>query len=448
MEPTLRRTLSRSIVEGSVYALMVGLGEAYLVADVIRLGAGPLEVVLATTLPLFVGSIGAVAAATLLRHAPHRRPLVAGAAFAQALVVLGIAWFDLTGRSSPATLIASACLYHTFGQAAGTGWGPWFGEIVPEAVRGDYFSRRTGFVHAFTFVGLVVAGAVLHQIEPPAEAGGGGSGFALIFALAALFRLASAALLATSWEPDVHPEPAAPSVLAVALAPEAAGLRRLLVAGSAALLAVMLSSPFFAAFMLKELRFDYLTFMAAQSTIVAARVLSLPRWGRAVDEHGPRPVFLLGATLIALVPLPWALVGPIPLVFFAEAFSGMSWSAYEVSLFALLLDVTDRRLRPAAFAVQSVLNGAAQLAGGLLGAALFGIADVGYQGVFLAGFAARLSVALAVPGLLRRLGPAPALGRRALLFRMIGFRENGGPALGPVPEPPPAPPGPRGPSRP
>jgi hypothetical protein len=79
-----------------------------------------------------------------------------------------------------------------------------------------------------------------------------------------------------------------------------------------------------------------------------------------------------------------------------------------------------------------VLNGSAQLLGGLLGAALLAATHESFRAVFLASLVARFAVAALAP---RLIPPAPRgrpIGRRALLLRMIGIRPHGGAVHRPI----------------
>ncbi|MCB9730069.1 MAG: MFS transporter [Deltaproteobacteria bacterium] len=443
-DATRARTLRRSVVEGGLYALMAGLGELYFVADAIRLGASATVIVLVATLPVFVGSLGALGAVQLLARAVGRRALTVGAVLAQTAVLTALSLTDGLHVASPTSMLVLASLYQALGQAANTSWSSWFGDVVPAETRGDYFARRNRWVYLLTFAGLLVGGLLLQHIEAsPTSRHAGGGGFALIFGLAAGFRLVSAWLLATSWEPPFAGLARTDRLVDFLRGTDGRAARRILPLAGGFLFAVALSSPFFAPFMFKALAFDYRTYMIAQACLVAAKLLTLPGWGRALDRHGPRQVYLLAAVLVASVPLPWVFVHGLPLVLFAQALSGSAWGAYEVSLFTLMLDTTEPRHRPFIFAAHSVSNGTGQLLGGLTGAALFALVGQDYRWIFFISFALRMAVALAAPRLLGQLGSHPPLRRRALFLTLIGLRPNGGATLRPVAVTPPPPPPPR-----
>ena len=94
--PEASRSMALSVGEGVLYAVMVGFGDAYFLADAVRLGASSLEQALVVTLPLLGGALGSVAALALLRRAPRRRPVVLAGALTQATVLIALVVMHLT----------------------------------------------------------------------------------------------------------------------------------------------------------------------------------------------------------------------------------------------------------------------------------------------------------------------------------------------------------------
>jgi len=418
-----------SIAEGSAYAWMVGLGETYVLADAIRLGASRLEQGLVVTLPLFLGALGPLLCLRLLARRKRRKGLAVGAIAAQAANLMLLAVADFLQRSSPALLIALAAVHQVTGQAVGTAWSSWFGDLVPDAVRGRYFARRNRFVYASIGGGMLAGGFLLQRLEgvPAGIAqGSGGRGFALLFALAALARGTSAVLLALTPEPTFRGVADRSRVRRYLATARGSRAWRVVLLVFAMQLAVYVASPYFTPFVLESLSFSYAELTAANLTVMLAKVAMLPAWGRVIDQLAARSAFALAALLLALVPLPWLWADGPGWALGAYAYSGFAWAGYEVSLFALLLSSSYRHTRPHVFAMHSVLNGAGQLGGSLVGAWIAGAADQSLRLVFAASLAARLAAALAAPWIV-----PPAAGeadppRRSLLLRVIGLRPMGG----------------------
>jgi MFS family permease len=433
----MRRTLRLSVLDAAVYAFMVGLGEVYFLADAIRLGASPLAQGLIVSLPLFVGAAGPLLALRLLPRLTARKPLVLAAAVGQALMLALLAAGDATHTLSPGLLIALVCLYQVCGQAAGTTWASWFGDLVPRTIRGRYFSRRNRAAYLGTFVGLLVGGLFLHYIEPGRAADAladSGRGFVVLFGLASAFRLVSVGLLAASAEPVFHGISGRVRVTRFFASQRGTSAWRLVLMVAALQYAVYIASPYFQPFMLGELKFTYVQYMLASLTVIVMKVAFLPAWGTLIDQYGARQLGSLAALLLALVPLPWLWANGLGWVLVAQAFSGFSWAGFELAEFTLLLETSYRSTRLHVFAALRVGNGLAQLLGGLTGALLLKL-SVELQALFAISLVARLLVAVSF---LRLLPPArrgaPTIRRHELLLRVIGIRPNGGVVHRPVVE--------------
>lgn len=433
-DPRTRRAMRLSILDAITYALMVGTGETYFLADGVRLGATPLELGLVVSLPLCLGAAGPLLAVRLLGRLRARKPVVVGAALGQSAVLGALSAFDARAWSSPISLIALVCLYQVFSQAAGTAWSSWYGDLVPADVRGRYFARRNRLAHLSTALGLLAGGLVLSGLEPARAAEGGmhaGAGFATIFAVACGLRLFSTGLLAASPENPFQGLPDRVRVVRFLATARGTQAWRQVLLVAVLQYVVYVASPYFQPYMLRDLRFTYFEFMLASMSVVACKVLFLPVWGRLIDANGPRAICAICALFLALVPLPWLWARGLVWVAIAQGFSGMSWAGFEVSQFTLLLETTYKRTRLVVFAAQSVSNGFCQLLGGLTGALLAGGAALDLRVVFAISLAGRLVVASAFPRMLPAPAGVPELRARDLLLRVVGVR----PAAGVVHQP-------------
>ena len=437
----MRRALSLSKVEGMVYAAMVGLGEAFFLADAMRLGATSFHGALVVSLPLCVGSLGSLIALGLLRKGTTRKAVVCTGVFGQVLVLAALAWISGSGGAleTTASLVALACLHQVFGQAAGTAWSSWFGDLVPDDIRGRYFASRNRWVHFTTLLALSASGLLLQELEPASAirtataALPGGTGYRVIFGLAALFRLVSFILLARTYEPRFDGISGTAQVFRFLKTARGSTAWRLLVYGGALMFFVYWGSPYFAPFMLSELKFSYVEYTIATVCIVVAKVSILPFWGRLIDRKEPRLVYRIAVLIVAFVPLPFLMSRGLGLVIVAQALSGASWGGYEVAHFTLLLESTYRRTRPVVFAALNLINGAAQIAGTLSAAPLLGLFDGNVRWLFAASLIGRLSMAVVLPFVVLKRADRPTpRRRRQLLLRTVGMRAHGGVGQRPI----------------
>lgn len=421
--------MRRSFVEGSFYAVMVGLAEMYFVPDAVRLGAGAVEVAWLVGLPLAFGALGAAVGLRALGWWGRPRPVVVFGVIAQALVLLGLAVAELRAWTTPSVLVVAACGYHFCAQLVAGPWSAWFGDIVPPRIRGRYFSGRTRAVHFTSFIALLAGGLCLQWLEPPIDSGRGGLGFAVLFLGAAVSRLMSAVLLATTHEGSKH---SGGSSVPLPLRPRWRVPGDRLVVGAGVLyFAVYFGSPFFTPFMLEELRLDYAQYTLATAAMVACKVLSLRRWGRSVDRFGAVAVYRLAIVLLAAIPLPWLVVDGLAGVAAAQALSGFAWAAHEIAFFSLVLETTQSEARPRTYALQSMTTGIGQLLGSLAGGiALSSIAEP--RAIFGLSSALRFAAAIGLAFVLAEVFRGARIGRRGLLLRVIGLRPSGGTVHRPV----------------
>ncbi|MBK8012472.1 MAG: hypothetical protein IPK13_14065 [Deltaproteobacteria bacterium] len=424
----VRRAMALSRVDALMFAVMVGCGEAYFLADGVRLGATTAELGLLVGLPYFVGALGPLVTVLLLAKWRRRKPVVVLSAASQAVVLSALAVLTALGRLTPALLIVFACVYQVFGQAAGVAWSSWYGDAVPSRLRGRYFASRSGWAHLVTSAAVVGAGLCLQFLEPGAAGdvapGLGGAGYVIIYGIASAARLLSSALLAASPEPRSAPLARLATLRSTLKTPNGRVMQRLVHSVAAMQFAVYVGAAYFTPFMLSELSFSYAEYTLASVSLVIIKFLAMKGWGRSIDRDGARVVYLRTTVLVALVPIPWMLAQGLGGVLAVQVFAGLAWGGYEVSQFTLLLEAANARLRPALLAGSNVVTGFAQLLGSLTGGLVAEAAGNDYRVVFGATFLGRLAAAFFVAPLVQKgsdLSPHPRV-----VLRILGIRPGGG----------------------
>ncbi|MDF1799200.1 MAG: MFS transporter [Planctomycetota bacterium] len=433
-DATLERAMVLSKLDALAFALMVGLGEAYFLADGVRLGASPMQIALLVGLPLAIGALGPILSLRLMWRFGRRKPVVLGAASVQASLLFLLAWLSTSGRATTQLLTLVTIAYQVCGQCSGTAWSSWYGDLVPGASRGRYFASRNRVAYAGTLVGLVLGGLLLSQFEQSRAgvAGAiGGTGFGLAYLAAGVCRVASTALLAVSAEGRFLGVPNRAHVGRFLRTERGSNAWRLILLVGLLQVTVFVSSPYFNPFMLEELEFTYIEYMLASAVVVAVKTLVLPLWGRSIDTNGVRRTLVVGGVLVALIPLPWVFANGLVVVLFCQTLSGAAWAGFEVGHFSMLLELGYRRMRPTVFAAQSLVSGSAQLLGGLLGSLLL-TTQLGARGVFALSSGLRVVVVvLLVRFLVRR---TDEVRRKRLPVRLGSFRPGTGVSQRPIEE--------------
>jgi MFS family permease len=355
----------RLALEGAFQSLAQGLGEAYLGAYALLLGAGGLALGLVATLPT-----GATAAAQILaRRTPGRaggaKRLLANSWLAQAVgyMALGLCLIPPYPWSVVA-LVTVALFAWGCGGLAVPAWTSLVSALVPRSRHGWFFGLR-GAAQAFGVLTAILSGGALLSFLT--GRGHEALGFVLIFGYAALGRVLGSVLLAGLPEP-ARPEAGRPRPVDIKPVRSSRKFRRLSVYLWSLHFATHVSSPFFVPYMLRELRFTYLLVGVLIATPAIVKVATLRMWGKLADRLGPGPVLRTTGWLVAPVPALWLLSRSPWWILAAQVYSGLVWGAFELAQASSILQTTRARERQVAWL--NAVDGGVLIAGSLLGGAV------------------------------------------------------------------------------
>jgi MFS family permease len=436
----VRRTLLLSILEGLGYSVMVGAGETYFIPYALFLGGSNLLLGLFVALPIFVGSLSQLFSERLLRLLGTRKRVIASGVALQLLTfapIIGVQWLETAPRAE--ALLVLVCIYWAAGLLIGPSWSSLMGDIVPEAERGAYFARRNRAMQVVTFGSLVAAGFALYLFK---QRGLEPWGFATIFAVSLLARLASLALLCLHEEPPVESPPARRTLAGVLDVLRNRDQRSLILYLTWMNFAVYLAAPFFSAFMLRPppeagLGWSYVTYTLVTGITILFKFVFLPLWGKAADRFGSRKCLVLAAWCVWALPLFWWFPhAGTPLYFavicVAQVCGGFAWAGHELSSFNFLLDSAPAKARPRLVASMNIVNGFMVFLGSATGAVVVSVAPAAanpFLLVFLLSALVRLAVCIVLAPRLREVRVVEKISYRSLLFRVASVRANIGPVL-------------------
>jgi MFS family permease len=361
----LRGDLAKSLWDGVCFSLMVGLGETYLAAFTLALGHGPVLAGLILTVPMLAGSVLQLATPRAVHWLSSRKRWVVGCAFAQALVFLPLCAAALAGVLPAFWLFAAAAGYWAAGLGTGPAWTAWVPSMVPKRLRSSYFAYRTRAAQAAVLTGLVGGGLLLNLAD---ARGHRLIGFAAIFALAAICRLASTALLASQSEGERPAPTSRPLAFLPAFRRMAGGdHRRLFTYLLAVQVAVQVSAPYFTPYMLGPLELSYGSYVLLVAAAYLARAASLPFWGRLAHSTGAARLLWIGGLGITPSAIPWILTNDLRWLFVSQLYAGIVWAAYELAVFLVLFDHLRDEERTSLLALYNFANAVALATGSLCG---------------------------------------------------------------------------------
>ncbi len=368
-DPGVEKSLRHSIKDGVYFSMMTGGAETYFSAFAVFLKATTAQIGLLASLPPLLASFMQILSAWLGRVTGQRRQIIVFGALLQAFTLVPLALLPYFFPDYGVVLLVICAIVYFCGPNLGSPqWGSLMGDLVPENRRGRFFAWRTRLSSIASFSALIGAGLALEGFD---EFGITYWGFVAVFAFATLARLASAYHLTQMMDPPGH--------VAAMEVPwhrdlwqglRSTELFRFSLFFASMQFAVAIASPFFTLYMLRDLGFSYVEFMANSAISVCVQFLTLNRWGRLSDLFGNRLILITTGSLIPFLPSLWLISTDYVYLLAVQALSGLAWAGFSLSASNYVFDLTPPARRATLMAAHNVIAAAAVFLGATLGGLL------------------------------------------------------------------------------
>jgi len=388
----LRQGLRNSIYDGAFAQIMSVLTSGiFLTGFALLLGANELHIGILAAIP-FVAQLTQLGSSFVIEQKGKRKRTCL--AFANVnryswLLVFAILFLRNPQQNSTSIwiLVGASIISYLFGAAGGVAWLSWMADLVPEEIRGRFFAKRNMILGIVGVVVTLLAGKYLDfwkNLGSRAEV----YGFLSVFLIAVTSGVISLHFLKKI--PDLEKEKATRKDFSfwkrIKIPFGDSNFLRLTLFSASWSFSVNLASPFFAVYMLKDLRMSYalLAFVIILNEI--STILSLPLWGRLSDRYGSKPVLSLTTLFASLLPMLWLLTVSrhfVLIIIILQLYGGLFWSGLNLNNNNILLKLAPKEnnaIYLAAFAASTGLATAiAPILGGLLANELRGTAvDLGF----------------------------------------------------------------------
>ncbi len=360
---------SKDIVrEGSLDALKIGAGETYFGAFGVFLGGTPLHIGALATLPPLIGSMAQVLGMRLAERVRSRRAVIAKCISAQAILCMlfgSVAFVFSSGWCALWALIGLVALYHvTIGLIAPL-WTSLIGDLVPPTARGEFFGYRNKWMSICTFMSVVGAGELIYAFT---KRGYESCGYLIIFLVAALSRWASGHAFKLVPDPAIHvPEHSKFSFWQFISRTKQSNFVRFVLFVSSMNFATAIAGPYFAMYMLNDLKLSYREYMIVVSAMVLVQFAVMRSWGRLSDQFGNRRIMSICGALLSVNPMLWLISSNFFWVIFIQLYSGLFWAGFNLAAANFVFDAVTAPKRARCFAYQSIINGSLVFIGSSIG---------------------------------------------------------------------------------
>lgn len=374
--PQIKYGLRNSIYDGAFAQIMIVLTSGiFLTGFALALGANEFHIGILAAIP-FVAQLTQLATSYQIeRRGARKKALLwlAGISRYSWLILFAILFLkdnqiNLTGIW---ILIGVSIISYVAGSAGGVAWLSWMADLVPDKIRGRYFARRNGIL-ALVGVAITLAGGSYLDLWHTQKGNLEIYGFLSLFLLAVVCGNISLRFLRRI-----------PALEEQSLKPEKLGFWRLVKIpfsdrnfvrlaffNSAWSFSANLAGPFFAVYMLRDLKMSYALLALVQIVNEIASIFALPLWGRISDKFGSKPVLSLTTLAAAFLPILWLLTvykSFVIIIIVLQIYGGICWSGLNLNSNNLLLKLSPQENKSIYLATFAAVTGVATAIAPLLG---------------------------------------------------------------------------------
>ncbi len=414
VQKKIEKSLELSVREGAFSSVSQNTGIYYFSPFAIFMKATNFQIGILSSFTYFVPSVAQLFSVGLIERF-KRKKIVLFFVFLQLLMLIPIflsGYLYYIGFDyAVLVMMIFAAAYFAFGGVAYPIWFSWMGSLVPDEIRGKYFSRKSFVFNSFGILTLILAALVLDNFKNRGIISGQVEiytlfGFGILFLMAIVSRFVSFVYLARQYEPMIKVRKRDYfSFWQFIKQARKNPFGRFTIYRFFYSIAISVATPFWAVYMLKNLGFSYFWYIAVVSSGLLFQLAFLAIWGKLSDRFGNVSVIKFCSFVGALAPIIYvisALITSRPLLiaflFIVPGFmGGIAWSGFLLATNNYVFDAVKKEKRSFGNSYMNLMVGMGAFIGSGIGSiiALFGVSFMNtLLFIFLVAFILRVVVAI------------------------------------------------------
>lgn len=363
----IRSTLRVSILDAVMYSAMLGFTQNYITPYALKMQASTTQIGLLSAIPSIFMVITQLISPSLVERVGSRKGFILPVVFLNMFMWLPILLIPYIFQGQQVWwLIAFVTLCNTFDAMANAPWGSMMADLVPEAIRGRYFSLRNRISGFVSMVVSLIAGGILAGFSNNAFVG-----FTVILAGALISRALSFYYVLQMHEPPTRVlKGKQTSILKLSRNLISSNTGRFILFNALLNFSLFIAGPFFSVYMLRDLKFSYLTYVLINSVGGLSTLIFMTYWGKRVDRGGNIKVLKIASFLIPFTPLMWMVSPNVFYLCFLQIVAGFAWSGYALTSSIFLYEAAPEKDRIRYIALNNALVYIGCSLGSLLGGAI------------------------------------------------------------------------------
>jgi len=363
-----------SIKEGIFASAKGAFGDYYISPFAIAINASNSLVAFLSSISGLLGPLTQIFSSRLIeKHS--RKKIVLKSVFFESLmwlplVIIAILFYKgILMNTLPLLLLLSFSLYVILANVGAPAWFSWMGDVVDEKYRGRWFSKRNLIM---VFVSVVLAISASFFLNYFKQNNWTMFGFIILFSLALLARLTCWKIFKKQYEPKIKLEKGYYFSFFdfIKKAPKN-NFGKFSIFRSLLSFSCYISSPLLVIYLLRHLKFNYMTYIIIILSSSVFSLIVLKIWGKFADKYGNYRILGITTILIPIIPLLWILSPfPIYLILIPSLITGISWAGFNLAAGNFIYDNVSQQKRGLAVSYYNMLNGIGIFLGAGLGALL------------------------------------------------------------------------------
>jgi len=368
------KSLNNSLRDGICASITDGLTSNYLIPLALALKATTIQIGYLSAFPLLIGSLLRFKTADFASFVKNRPKTIAFFVCFLATIHFLIGLIPFIFYKHPIIFLIAfiSCMASTEA-FAGPIWASLMGDLIRPEKRGYYLGWRNrilGFVNViFSFIGgliLYISGKKVFW------------GYLILFFLAGIFRFFSGYFISRmdDCEIQIKKEHYFSYWMFIKRLKES-NFAKFTVLIALLSFSTNIAAPFFTVYMLRDLKFSYLTYTILVTVATISGLLSLTYWGKFGDRLGNVRVMKISSFFIPILPIMWLIWNNPFYIGIIQILGTYFWTGFNLATGNFIYDVSSSEKRARCIAYFTATNGIA----GFLGAFI-----AGYLAKWLPGF--------------------------------------------------------------
>jgi len=256
-------------------------------------------------------------------------------------------------------------------------WFSWIGDVVDDKFRGRWFSKRTTVISFSIIIFATLSASILNYAK---SIGYEKIGFIALFSIAFIARFSTIWVIKRQYEPKIKKGKKSKYKLKDFIKEfNKTNFGKFVAFRTALGFVVGITSSLYSIYLLRNLGFDYVSYMVIMLSGTFFSIITLNMWGKISDKYGSYRVIAISTLLAPLTPLLWTLsTSKIYLFFVPALLGGVSWGGFIMASGTFIYDNVEKEKRASAISYFNLFVGVSAILGGFLSAYLLKIINFSF----------------------------------------------------------------------